>query len=68
MRIIQAGFVEENLHYIGICNHCKCKVEFSRAEAKVTRDQKDGDYVSISCPTECCGNKIHVAIQKGYYK
>lgn len=58
MEIVKLGVIPENIMYQGVCSRCKCIVRFKQREGTVTSDQRDGDYVSILCPTEGCGARI----------
>jgi RNase P subunit RPR2 len=56
MKIIERGHLPEQKPYRVTCGTCRTIFEFEQREAKVTRDQRDGDYVSIACPvcqTKC---------------
>lgn len=53
MKIIKQGIVPEEVVYRTTCSKCDTEFEFAQREAKLTSDQRDGDFVSIPCPT--CG-------------
>ena len=40
---------------------CKSLIEFARVESKVTYDQRDGDFMTVTCPV--CAIPIHAAIK-----
>lgn len=63
MRIIKQGIDPKTLVFTGSCNNCHTIVEFGRDEGKVTHDQRDGDFISVACPT--CGHRIHVDLTLG---
>lgn len=63
MKIIKQGIDPKTLVYKGSCNNCSTEVEFDRSEGKVTYDQRDGDYISVECPT--CKHKINVDMSLG---
>lgn len=50
MKIIERGQQPKQKLYTVRCRQCQTKFEFEQHEAKVTRDQRDGDYISIVCP------------------
>jgi RNase P subunit RPR2 len=61
MKIIKEGLIPEEVVYRTTCTKCDTEFEFSEKEAKVTSDQRDGDYVSIPCPlckNECTTGHI----------
>lgn len=61
--IIRPGKLPETYVHEGQCGKCHCTVRFTRGEGAVERDQRDGDYVWISCPT--CGDKITSPLKSG---
>jgi hypothetical protein len=58
MKIIERGQQPKQKLYTIRCRHCQSKFEFEQSEAKVVRDQRDGDYVQIACPV-CFTNCTH---------
>jgi RNase P subunit RPR2 len=50
MRIIKEGKLPEKEIFQITCKNCSTVFEFFREEANVTRDQREGDYLSIACP------------------
>lgn len=61
MRIIKPGVINAERLETVTCQHCHCEFEFLRGEAKVTFDQRDGDFLTINCP--CCGNHVTKSIR-----
>jgi RNase P subunit RPR2 len=57
MRIVKRGIPKEEILIQAGCRHCDSVIEFSRSEGRITRDQRDGDFVTIICPV--CGREIH---------
>lgn len=55
MKITKPGIIDAERVENVTCRHCQCEFEFTRGEAKVTFDQRDGDFMAINCP--CCGNR-----------
>jgi len=56
MRIIKQGVAPTERVYCGTCRNCETEIEFKQHEAKTNFDQRDGNYLSIKCPT--CGETI----------
>jgi hypothetical protein len=56
MRIIKHGVPPSEKLYEAMCNKCGTVIEFKAGEAKRVNDQRDGDYLTISCPI--CYNMI----------
>lgn len=50
MKVIRRGQVPEERVYRVICNRCKTEIEFEQREATYHPDQRDGDFLSITCP------------------
>lgn len=50
MKIIRHGVIPEEVPYQATCRNCHTEFEFLQREGKVTRDQRDGDFVSVHCP------------------
>lgn len=57
MEILKQGTKPEDSVHTGRCINCGTEVKFKRSEGKVTFDQRDGDYVTVACPT--CRRPIH---------
>ncbi len=47
------------------CPGCRSVVEFTKQDAKLVNDQRDGDYYTIDCP--CCPRRITKAVPPCYY-
>ena len=60
MEILFRGTPPSAREHTGTCSCCKTQVKFKQAEGKVTYDQRDGNYVAITCPV--CGHPIMVSI------
>lgn len=61
MEIIKRGTPPDEIEYEAKCNNCKTEIKFKRSEAVVTFDQREGDYMSISCPV--CFSQIHRSLK-----
>lgn len=57
MKIIKQGQKPEDKVYRGTCRRCHTEIEFSQAEATYVPDQREGDYLTIHCPT--CSGQIY---------
>ncbi|MBI1620052.1 hypothetical protein [Aquamicrobium zhengzhouense] len=51
VQIIRPGTLPEERAYTATCRNCDCQFTFLRADARYVPDQRDGDYLSIPCPT-----------------
>lgn len=50
MKVITRGVLpSEQIHRI-TCSTCNSELEFTRAEGTITRDQRDGDFITVTCP------------------
>lgn len=64
MKIICRGVDPKEHTWRGTCLNCKTLVEFSKAEARYNHDQRDGDYLTVTCPV--CGGDIHSAVHQSW--
>jgi hypothetical protein len=46
--------------YVCRCRECDSKIEFLRKEGTVTRDHRDGDFITFHCPV--CNEPINHAL------
>ena len=53
MKILKRGIPPAEMIYRVKCRQCNSELEFARAEAQLTNDQRDGDYLTVICPV--CG-------------
>lgn len=60
MEILHRGTAPSERVHEATCNSCKTKVRFTQGEAKYNSDQREGDYLSVSCPV--CHNIITKAL------
>jgi hypothetical protein len=60
IRIIKRGVNPETKLYQGACHNCGTVVEFPRSAAKYQADQRDGDYLEVSCPV--CHRRITAGV------
>ena len=65
--IVSAGRLPENSTYNATCMNCKTVFTFTRGEALLVDDQRDGDYLQISCPLEGCAKDVNVAVERHNY-
>ena len=54
MRIIKEGQLPETKKHVFTCTNCKCQFEAIRSECTYNDDQRDGAFLSITCPTTGC--------------
>ena len=64
MKVIKKGNPKKDTIMTGECRDCECIIECKRHEAKYTADQRDGDFYTVECPTEGCGQLIYVVEKK----
>lgn len=60
MKIIEQGQIPEEKTYQCTCRNCKTVFEFKKYEARYVSDQRDGDFLTISCPI--CGREANVSV------
>lgn len=60
MDIILKGTLPDQIKYQGRCNHCTTVFTFVAKEAKLTYDQRDGDFFEVACPLPGCGRTVYV--------
>lgn len=58
MEILFQGTPPGERTYVVTCNNCKTKFRFKKNEARVVPDWRDGDYLSIQCPTAGCRQEV----------
>jgi hypothetical protein len=63
VEVIQRGHLPENDQFEATCSRCRSQLRFLRSDAKLTHDQRDGDFVTISYPV--CSNSVHASASKG---
>jgi hypothetical protein len=62
VKITKVGTLPCSKTYQARCRSCKTEFIFERKEAKYNNDQRDGDYLSITCPLEGCGKTVTVGV------
>jgi hypothetical protein len=60
MKIIHQGQRPDEQTHQGTCLHCRTVVEFQRGEAEFVGSQREGDSLTVNCPT--CHSKIWTAL------
>jgi hypothetical protein len=60
IEIIERGELPGEKQYEASCNLCRSRLKFLRADAKITYDQRDGDFLTITCPV--CLRPVHTAV------
>jgi RNase P subunit RPR2 len=50
MEILHRGIAPSERTHEATCSTCKTKIRFVQHEAKYNSDQREGDYLSITCP------------------
>jgi hypothetical protein len=59
VKIIKAGALPSERIYTHTCHHCQTLYEFQEKDAKLTSDQRDGNFLNINCPL--CNSRNSVA-------
>lgn len=62
VEIIRPGIIPEEQPYQATCRHCFCEFRFNMGDAKYNHDQRDGDYLSIGCPT--CARQVTAQVRR----
>lgn len=57
IKITKQGKKPELKEYVGTCRNCKTEVEFQQQDGTVTHDQRDGDFITVTCPV--CQQNIY---------
>lgn len=60
MKILKQGKIQLEKKAVVTCDSCKTEFEFEMHEGVYHNDLRDGDYVSIACPT--CFELVNVSI------
>ena len=63
MKILQEGKLPVERIYKLHCNRCSTIFEFQQKEAKYVSDQRDGDFLEITCPLADCNKKLTVTVK-----
>ena len=62
IEIIERGSLPENDVFDAQCWKCRSKLRFLRSDAKLTSDQRDGDFLTVECPV--CGEPVTMGAQR----
>ena len=62
MKVIRPGVLPENVEIESTCRYCKCLFSYTKKEAFYRSDQRDGDYLEISCPT--CARPVTLSVER----
>jgi RNase P subunit RPR2 len=57
-RIIRQGINPIHVKYHLTCSRCNSLIEFDKSEGEETYGQREGDYITFTCP--CCSNKLTI--------
>lgn len=60
MKIITKGELPDTKPYRATCRKCSTVFEFFRGEAVYESDQRDGDFLRITCPLSGCKESVTV--------
>jgi hypothetical protein len=58
---IKPGIVPAEIKYTADCTRCTCRFEFTGADGKIAGDQRDGDFITVDCPT--CSHPISTKVR-----
>ena len=59
IQIIQRGVLPAAIRYKTKCRHCNTIFSFLKSDARLTDDQRDGDFYTIKCPV--CSKDCHIS-------
>ena len=59
IQIIQRGVLPAAVRYKTECRHCNTIFSFLKSDARLTDDQRDGDFYTIKCPV--CSKDCHIS-------
>ena len=59
IQIIQRGVLPAAVRYKTECRHCNTIFSFLKSDARLTGDQRDGDFYTIKCPV--CSKDHHIS-------
>lgn len=62
IEVIKRGVLPEDQPYEATCRNCHSQIRFLRSDARLTFDQRDGDFLTVACPV--CGKAIHTAARR----
>lgn len=62
IEVVERGEMPEDRPYEATCNNCRSKLRFLRGDAKFTPDQRDGDFLTVTCPV--CKQSVHTGVNR----
>ena len=63
MEVLKQGTHPDDKVFNGRCHYCAAEVRFRQSEGRITREQRDGDFITVRCPT--CPENINVELRLG---
>ena len=60
MEILKPGKLPEDGSAEPLCRHCGCEFRVRQGEGAYHSDQRDGDFISFTCPT--CRKSVTVSV------
>lgn len=61
MKIIKRGKLPSEGEAEWTCRNCQSAIKSKRSEGKFESDQRDGDFVRVSCPV--CGHEKCISVK-----
>ena len=55
IQVLKVGVLPTEVKYHFVCYNCKTEFIATRGDGRFAYDQRDGDFVSVKCPT--CGQE-----------
>lgn len=59
IKILERGELPHLRVYKTQCSNCKTRFEFTRGDASVSRDPRDGDLLVVKCPLPGCAKECY---------
>ena len=61
MDVLESGKPPDEREFEATCRTCGSLLRFKQSEGRSSYDQRDGDFVTVTCPV--CGNSVHANLR-----